>query len=115
MKTPVSKPKRNYALEGFITELKARIWLRECGFEVYYNDAPVGKGDMVIWMPGKPHPYPIDVKTFSLQNHAAAMTGDTLHDLVRALWYDKERDTFTWNAVLLVQRARANWKDQDDE
>jgi len=88
----MTKHSTNTPLLGYITERKAELWLIDHGHEVYYNAAPCGKADLVIWN-REDHPIPVDVKTYSLTTFSRLQAEP--YPGVTYLWYHKQYG-FAW-------------------
>lgn len=87
----------NTQLKGYIVERQAELWLRSRGFEVFYNPAPVGPADLVIWDKTST-PVPVDVKTYKVTFFALKERPDSTQPKVKFLWYCPARGQFAWEA-----------------
>lgn len=102
----MSRTRTQTGLKGYIAERKAELWLIDHGYEVYYNNAPTGHADMVIW--DRDHdnpPTPIDVKT--LTDWTKAQGGTTRHG-VKILYINPDTGKCAWNPDLLKREGVHN-------
>jgi hypothetical protein len=93
-----TETKLNTSRLGHHVEMRAVVYLMECGYDVFWNLSPEGPADLMVWDRVNT-PKPIDVKTYNPLSAAHKHT-ECAENNVKVLWYvkgHKGQGQFSWS------------------